>query len=365
MIIELNKIKVKELADGYKDKNEEGVVGYGGKLDIRPPYQREFIYSGEQRGSVIDSIFKEYPLNVMYWAVNEDGGFEIIDGQQRTISICQYIHGDFSHNGLMFLNHREDIREKILNYELMVYFCEGTPTEKLEWFRIINIAGAKLTDQEMLNAVFHGPFVSKARKYFSKSGCPAYSIGNRYVIGNVNRQDFLEEALNWISGGNIQDYMSRAQNKEEHADLLFIYFEKVIKWIEKTFPKYRNEMKGVDWGFLFSQHLHWSNGKPPNPIKLEKEIADLMENEDIKRKKGIYYYVLNRDPRELNLRTFTSAQKRTQYEKQGGICAITGVPYEIEDMEGDHIIPWSRGGKTTIDNLQMVSKEANRAKSNN
>jgi len=195
MKIELKEITVRELANGYKDNAEEGVVGYGGKLDIRPLYQREFIYKDKQRDAVIDTITKKFPLNTMYWSVRKDGNYEIIDGQQRTISVCQYVKGDFSIDGLAFHNLPKDKQEQILNYRLMIYFCSGTPSERLDWFRIINIAGEKLTDQELKNAVYAGSFVSDAKRYFSKNGCVAYQIGSDFLSGSAIRQEYLETAL--------------------------------------------------------------------------------------------------------------------------------------------------------------------------
>jgi len=227
MIIELKKIKVRELTNGFEDNNEDGVIGYGGKLDIRPPYQREFIYKDKQRDAVIDTITKEFPLNVMYWAVREDGGFEIIDGQQRTISACQYVSGDFSVDGLAFHNLTKDKKEQILNYELTIYFCSGADSEKLEWFKIINIAGERLTDQELRNAVYSGSWVSDVKRYFSKNGCPAYGIGSDYLNGSPIRQEYLETAIKWISKEKIEDYMSKHQH-DQNASALWRYFQDVI-----------------------------------------------------------------------------------------------------------------------------------------
>ena len=187
MKIKMKNITVKELADGYKDNQEGGVIGFGGKLDIRPPYQREFIYKDAQRDAVIDTIVKGYPLNVMYWSLRADGNYEVIDGQQRTISICQYVEGDFSttigntDGNRFFHNLPNDEQQKILDYELMVYECEGTDSEKLEWFKIINIAGLKLKDQELRNAIYSGSWVTDAKRYFSKNECPAYKIGHKYL----------------------------------------------------------------------------------------------------------------------------------------------------------------------------------------
>ena len=358
MKIELKEITVRELTDGYKNNDEEGVVGYGGKLDIRPPYQREFIYKDKQRDAVIDTITKGFPLNVMYWAVREDGRFEVIDGQQRTISICQYVSGDFSFKKRYFHNLKKDEQEQILNYKLMIYFCEGTDSEKLEWFRTINIAGEKLTDQELRNAVYSGSWVSDAKRRFSKNGCAAYQIGKDYLNGVAIRQEYLETAIDWISGGKIEEYMATHQH-DPNANELWLYFESVINWVKATFPKYRKEMKGVPWGLLYNE---FKDVKLDHEA-LETEIARLMEDEDVTNKKGIYEYVLTRKEKYLNLRAFSDKQKQEAYERQKGICPRCGKYFEFEQMEADHITPWHLGGKTTAENCQMLCREDNRRKS--
>ncbi len=195
MIIKLKKITVRDLVEDYRDDGEGGVCGYGGKLDIRPPFQREFVYKDKQRNAVVETINQGFPLNVMYWAVREDGTYEVIDGQQRTISVAQYVEGDYSLDGLYFDNLQDDEQERILNYPLQVYICEGTDSEKLNWFKTINIAGAKLTDQELRNAVYAGSWVSDAKRYFSKPSGPAYAVGNKYVNGSPIRQEYLEIAI--------------------------------------------------------------------------------------------------------------------------------------------------------------------------
>lgn len=355
MNIELKEIKVRDLTKGYEDNQEDGVIGYDGKLDIRPPYQREFIYKDKQRDAVIDTITKKFPLNVMYWAVREDGEFEIIDGQQRTISICQYVNNDFSINGLAFHNLPKDKQEEILDYELMVYFCEGTDSEKLEWFKTINIAGEKLTDQELRNAVYSGSWVTDAKRYFSKNSRP--KIGDEYLGGSANRQEFLETAIKWISEDQIEDYMSKNQH-EPNANELWLYFQSVINWVKAVFPKYRREMKGIDWGFLYNEF----KDQKYDSAKLETEVSKLMEDEDVGNKKGIYTYVLTRKEKYLNIRAFSPNQRREAYERQKGICPVKRKHYAIEEMEADHITPWHLGGKTTAENCQMLSKEANREK---
>lgn len=358
MKIELKEITVRELANGYEDNDEAGVTGYGGKLDIRPPYQREFIYKDKQRDAVIDTITKDFPLNVMYWAVREDGNFEIIDGQQRTISICQYVEGDFSFNGRYFHNLQKDEKEKILNYKLMVYFCSGTDSERLEWFKTINIAGEELTDQELRNAVYSGSWVTDAKRHFSKNGCPAYGLGGDYLKGSAIRQDYLETTIKWISEGDIEGYMAKHQHKP-NANSLWLYFQSVIAWVQATFPKYRKEMKGIPWGDLYNVF----KDQEFDPKKLEAEISRLMEDEDVTNKKGIYSYVLDAQEKHLNIRTFSNNQKREAYERQKGICPVCKEHFEIEEMEGDHITPWHEGGRTSAENCQMLCKEDNRRKS--
>ena len=358
MEIELKKIKVKDLVENYSDKDHEGVFGYGGKLDIRPQYQREFVYNPDQRSAVINSIFEDYPLNVMYWAVREDGRFEVIDGQQRTISICQYVVGDFSFNERYFHNLQNDEKDKINNYELMIYFCKGSDSEKLSWFKIINIAGEKLLNQELLNAVYSGPWVTDLKRYFSKNGCPAYDLGNKYLKGSPIRQDYLETILKWKSDNKIEDYMGLHQHDSD-ANEIWLYFQSIINWVQAIFPKYRKEMKGVDWGYLYDKF----NKKKIDYKIIEEEISRLMQDRDVTKKSGIYFYVLTREEKYLNLRAFDENHKREAYEKQKGICPICEKHFSIDEMEADHIDPWSSGGATISENCQMLCKEDNRRKS--
>ncbi len=357
MDVKLVEVTVRELADGYEDNNEGGVVGYGGKLDVRPPFQREFIYKDKQRDAVVDTVTKGFPLNVMYWAVRDDGGFEIIDGQQRTIALCQYVIGDFAFDDRYFHNLQDDEQQQILDYPLTVYRCTGADSEKLQWFKTINIAGEELTDQELRNAVYHGSWVSDAKRYFSKTGCPAFGLASDYMTGTPIRQDYLETVIGWISDGDIEDYMGRHQNDPDAKDL-WKYFQRVIAWVEATFTNKRREMKGIDWGWLFGQY-----GKAKlNADQLEDEIVQLMMDDDIGRKKGIYTYVLTREEKHLNIRAFTPAQKRSAYERQKGICPFCDKPFAFEEMEADHITPWHEGGKTVPENCQMLCRKDNRLK---
>jgi len=366
MKIDLHKIPIRKVVADYKDSAEEGVVAYNGKLDIRPKYQREFVYKEKQRNAVIETIKNSFPLNVMYWMIRDDGGYEVLDGQQRTISIGQYVTGDFSLNDRFFHNLTKEEQDKILDYELMIYFCEGTDKERLDWFRIINIAGEKLTDQEIRNAVYTGPWLSDAKLKFSKTNCAAYLLANdggQLVSGSPIRQEYLETALAWINGSKIEDYMAKHQH-DKNANELWEYFQKVIAWTREIFPHYRREMSNVPWGELYNQFKN----KKFDFKKLEKEITELMQDEDVTKKSGIYEYVLTRNEKFLNIRAFTDKMKREAYERQKGICPHCKgenkkKKWEIEEMEADHIKPWHEGGKTTAENCQMLCKEHNRTKS--
>lgn len=366
MKIELHRIPVREVISGYEDRAELGVSAYDGKLDIRPKYQREFVYTGEQRDAVIDTVRNNFPLNVMYWMVNDNGGFEVLDGQQRTISIGQYVNGDFSVNGLMFHNLTKEEQNQILDYELMVYHCEGTDRERLDWFETINIAGEKLTDQELRNAVYTGPWLSDAKLKFSKTNCAAYLLANdggTLLKGSPIRQEYLEKVLSWISGGEIREYMARHQHDQD-AEELWRYFQDVVDWVRKAFPKYRHEMRGVEWGVLYNEF----RGASLDPSRIEMEVSKLMQDPDVTKKSGIYQYVLNRQEKWLSIRDFSANERREAYERQSGICAARAAVcgnrhFEIEEMEADHITPWSQGGKTNSDNCQMVCREDNRRKS--
>jgi 5-methylcytosine-specific restriction endonuclease McrA len=361
MKIELKNITVRDLVEGYVDEQEEGVRGYGGKLDIRPAYQREFIYGEKLRNEVIHTVRRNFPLHTMYWAVSEDG-FELMDGQQRTISICQYVAGDFSvlvdGNPAGFVNLPPDKKQQILDYELSIYVCEGTESEKLDWFKIINIAGLKLTDQELRNAIYTGPWLADAKKWFSKTGCPAYAIGEKYVNGSAIRQEILEKAIEWISADKVEDYMAAHQHDKD-AQELWQHYQAVIGWAERIFPTYRRIMKGLDWGKFYREH----KDDKLNAADLEKQIVALIEDDEVESKKGIYEYLLTGNEKALNLRAFSDKLKIAAYEKQKGICPVCTKQFEIGQMEADHIVPWSKGGKTVQENCQMLCMLHNRTKS--
>ena len=368
MKITTKEVTVEELFNGYEDNGENGVVGYGGKLDIRPAFQREFVYDEKHRDAVIDTLRKGFPLNVMYWAKTSDG-WEVLDGQQRTLSICQYLNKEFSvknaNGNPQYIHNIKKSNpteyEAMMKYKLTVYECEGTHEEKLEWFKVINIAGMTLTDQELRNAVYSGSWLSDAKRYFSKSNCAGYNLSKDYINGKVNRQEILETAIEWIAnrdGITIEDYMAEHQNDAD-AQAMWIYFQDVINWVKSRFPNYRKEMKGVDWGFLYKNYGSVSL----NPKETEEKIKALMIDEDVTKKSGIYPYILTGQEKYLSIRAFTDNMKREAYERQEGKCAKCGKPFDIEEMEADHIDPWHDGGTTTADNCQMLCKHCNRTKS--
>ena len=369
-------IKVSDVVNGYVDLNDDGVFGYGGKLTIRPNFQREFVYNEKQRNEVIVSVFKRRPLNAMYWSKNvDDSGndtYELIDGQQRTISICQYVKDTFAAildgNARYFHNLTNEEQKRILDYELLVEICEGTEAQKLEWFRTINIANAVLTDQELRNATYCGPWVSDAKLYFSKRGCVAYKSADGYIKGNSIRQEYLEKVISWAVDkdnlSSIEEYMALHQHDTDASEL-WRYFTSVIKWAKELFPK---KIKGVtdsqDWGLLYNKY----KDNFYDSTKLSKELDELLQDDDVTKHSGTIPYLLSdrsiNYEKYLSIRAFTENQKRRAYERQNHKCPICGKEFAFEDMQGDHIIPWSQGGHTTDDNLQMLCKDCNRHKAN-
>lgn len=367
MKIELHQVTIRELTDGYNDMDDEGVVAYGGKLNVRPKYQRNFVYGENARNEVIRSIMKGYPINVMYWAKNEDGTFEMLDGQQRTISICDFVGKKFSINAAYFQTLTDDEREKFLDYQLQVYFCEGTDKEKLEWFKIINIATMVLTAQELRNAVYTGEWLTDAKRKFSKRNCVASRLNDGFVSGDPNRQALLENVLLWAAeaegiGGQKDDqicqYMANHQYDKD-ANREWQYFQDIIYWAKKVFENPRHILKGQPWGEYYNKYHETFY----NSSEVETTVARLMKDDDVTNKKGIVEYVLDKDERHLSLRAFTQAQKEQMYEQQQGICPGCGKHFEIYEMEADHKQAWSKGGKTELANGQMLCEECNRKKS--
>ena len=367
MDIELQKIPIRELVKGYENKGDDGANGYDGKLDIRPPYQREFIYSPKQQVAVIDSVLRDFPLNVMYWVDRGDDTYEMLDGQQRTLSICDYVEGvfmvpDLSGNPHHFHGLPKDQQNQILNYDLLIYFCKGNETERLNWFEIINISGERLNHQEMRNAIYSGPWVSDARSRFSRPNSPAKGLAGNYVKGSHIRQDFLQKAIEWKckKGESIEHFMERHRNKSSAVGL-WNHFCAVISWVEAIF-QYRSSMKGVDWGGLYQEYKN----DEFDLDHLERRVAELHLDEEVQRQSGIYHYVLAGEKRDaehyLDLRAFSQNMKRAAYEEQGGICKTCEKKFRLSKMEGDHIVPWREGGRTVRENLQMLCKPCNRRK---
>ena len=374
MKIDMMPITVRELYNGYQDNEELGVYAFSGKLCCRPPYQREFIYDTNEQEAVIQTVRKGFPLNIMYWCADNAGNYELLDGQQRTLSICRYVKGLFSVNidghPKTFKNLTGKEQNQILDYQLMVYVCTGDESEKLEWFRVINIAGLELTQQELRNAIYTGSWVTKAKKIFSKSNGAACQIGNRFLSGEVNRQAYLEKAIKWkldydnrTSGTEyktIEDYMSVHQH-DETAEPLWKYFEEVIEWVQTVFPKYHKDMSGLEWGLLYNEYM----GEKYDPELMEQQYQELYADDDVTKKKGIYEYLLSGKTKEkcLSIRAFTDTQKRKAYKKQQGICPYCKKHFELEEMHGDHITAWSKGGRTIDENLQMLCRDCNLKKS--
>lgn len=370
MTIKQIEVTVGEITRGYINNDEQGVRGYGGQLDIRPPYQREFIYNEKEQKAVITTILNGYPLNVMYWVKRSDDAecpYEVMDGQQRTLSICEYIDGKFSYDFKNFFNQPEDIQQKILNYKLTVYVCEGAPSEKLSWFKTINIAGKALNEQEINNAIYAGPFVTDAKRHFSKSNCAAYRLAKDLVNGTPIRQDFFKKALEWMAehevregkNTNAVDYMARHQH-DPNANNLWSYFQTVINWAITNFDmrRFRKIMKGLDWAWLYDKY----GTETLDTAVLGQRISTLMQDGEIQRQSGIIPYVLTGDEHYLDLRAFPDNIKIAAWERQGHKCAVCGEEFDIEFMEGDHITPWCDGGRTTEDNCQMLCRECNRRK---
>ena len=378
------KIKVADLTAGYVDDGDGGVYGYHGKLCIRPCYQREFVFSDKKRDEVIHTVRKNAPLSIMYWNKTGDDTYEVLDGQQRTISLGQYLNGDFAikinGNDKFFHNLTDTEKQQIQDYELTVYVCEGTEEEKLEWFKVINIAGETLTNQELLNATYAGTWLADAKNFFSKRNCVAGQFADGYIKGNPIRQDYLEKALAWIadrdgieSGGK---YMAIHQHDADANDL-WVYFQEVIGWAKRMFPNMSKKLtEGQDWGILYNKYRN----KTYNTNEMRTLIDRLLQDEDVTKQTGIIPYVLSdrtkHDERYLSIRAFSEQMKRRVYERQTAsarqngtsncpFCASQNVTtiYAFEEMQGDHIIPWSQGGRTVEDNCQMLCQRCNNDKS--
>lgn len=366
MKIEQRNIAVQDIFYGYVDKDDDGVFAYGGRLTIRPPYQREFVYDDKQQKAVIDTVLKGYPLNVMYWVKTGEDQYEILDGQQRTLSVMRYLSHDFQivddDGQAYYCDALPDQRyEALLQYRFLIYVCEGTDAEKLEWFNIVNISGVALTPQELRNSVYTGRWLSDAKLHFSKRDCVAKRIGDRYITGDPNRQELLEKAIEGISElqgiGSVDKYMTRHRS-DDNAKELWEYYQNVIEWIEKVFPTYHKNMKGLDW-------LHYYNIYHNNDYAiLNEEVDKLMEDDEVGRKSGIYQYLLAKYAHEpepnaekyLNLKSFDTYAKKYAYDRQNGCCANCNTHYDRKEMEAVRIVPWSEGGVAQKENCKLLCK---------
>lgn len=370
MTIKQIEVTVGDIARGYINNEEQGVRGYGGQLDIRPPYQREFIYNENEQQAVISTILKGYPLNVMYWVRRSEDAecpYEVMDGQQRTLSLCEYVDGKFAYDFKNFFNQPADIQKLILDYPLTIYLCEGEPSEKLEWFKTINIAGKPLNEQEINNAVYAGPFVTDAKRHFSKSNCGAYRLGKDLVNGTPIRQEFLKKALEWMAEHETREgkpqsvvgYMAEHQH-DPNANNLWTYFQNILNWTITNFDlkKFKKIMKGLNWALYYDKY----HSTTLDTADLASRISKLILDSDVQKQMGIIPYVLTGDERHLDLRSFPEDIKLAVWEKQHHICPSCQKEFDYEFMEGDHITPWREGGRTVIENCQMLCRECNRRK---
>lgn len=362
---EIAKIKLSEIFNGYSE-TANSVVGMGGLLNIQPAFQREFIYPLDKQEACIHTILKDCTLGLLTWFENDNkGSYELGDGKQRLTSACNYVSGKYpitlDGKPMFFFNLPAETQKKIMDYEFLVVIVSGTAQEKLDWFKIINTAGAVLTTQELRNASYTGPWLESAKQYFSKPNCPAYNLGSKYLSGTLNRQDYLETALEWASSGDPEGYMAKHQ-KDSDATELWDHFDKVLKWFKSIFPDYKKEMNGLPLGRLYDEY----HGNTYDPVVLKGGIDRLYMDDDVTKKSGIFEYLLSSKIKErvLSIRSFTDSQKASAYARQGGICPRCGKHFEITEMQGDHIIPWSKGGKTIPDNLQMLCTDCNRTKTN-
>ncbi len=378
-------ITVKDICDGfvYNELEGKGLFGLSGKLTIQPEYQRNYIYAdGKKDVAVIESILKGYPLGLIYFNKVSNDVLEVLDGQQRITSFGRYVTGKFAikdENGMeqYFGGIASDKQSKILETKLLIYECEGTESEIKEWFKTINIAGIPLNQQELLNAVYSGNFVTLGKAEFSNSQNSNIQKWSAYISGSVNRQAFLECALDWVSKGNIGDYMS-LHRYDKNITELKAYFNSVIDWVSTVFVDVESEMQGLDWGRLYEEH----HKKSYNPAKVSKEVKSLYGDSYIKNRKGIFEYILGGsvDTKLLDVRVFDEATKKSVYTAQTtkaessgkSNCPLCAVGHDVNkskiwklnEMDADHVAAWSKGGATNIKNCQMLCKTHNRAKGN-
>lgn len=378
-------IKIKDICEGfvYNDLEGKGLFGLSGKLTIQPEYQRNYIYAdGKKDVAVIESILKGYPLGLIYFVKVDDNKFEVLDGQQRITSFGRYVTNKFAvkdENGMeqYFDGIAKDKMQKILETPLLIYECEGKESEIKEWFKTINIAGVPLSEQELNNAIYSGPFVTLAKEEFSNSQNANVQKWSAYIKGSVNRQHFLERALDWVSKGNISDYMSR-HRYDNNIKELKNYFNSVIDWVAVTFVDVESEMCGLEWGRLYEQYHKTGY----DPKKISVHVQELYADSYVKNRRGIFEYILggSTDTKLLEVRVFDEATKKSVYAKQKAeaekkvisncpLCAVGNNTnktkiWPLAEMDADHVSAWSKGGATDIKNCEMLCKTHNRAKGN-
>lgn len=386
METKLRTYTIGEICEGfvYNELEGKGLYGLAGKLTIQPEYQRNYIYAdGKKDVAVVQSVLHQYPLGVFYFNKTDDGRLEVLDGQQRITSLGRYVTGKFGivdDRGITQYfedSLSEELRQQFLNTELLVYECEGTENEIRKWFETVNIAGVPLNNQELLNAVYSGKFVTLAKEEFSNSQNSKIQKWSHFIAGSVNRQDYLERALQWVSRGNVMDYMSR-HRRDDNITELKQYFNCVIDWITSVFTDVESEMRGLEWGRLYETY----HTKPYNPTEISQKVHELYGDPFVKSRKGIFEYVLGgcENKKLLDIRIFDESTKRKVYQQQTDKAKAEGVsncPYcaighdqnarriwNLAEMDADHVTAWSKGGSTNIENCQMLCKTHNRAKGN-
>lgn len=380
-------ITVEDICDGfvYNELEGKGLFGLSGKLTIQPEYQRNYIYAsdgGKREAAVIESVLKGYPLGLIYFNTVAKDTFEVLDGQQRITSLGRFVTEKFAisdESGMPqhFSGLAKDKKVKILGTKLLIYECEGTESEIKEWFRTINIAGVPLNDQELLNAVYSGPFVTLGKEAFSNSQNANIQKWSAYVAGSANRQDFLERALEWVSRGAVGEYMSK-HRFDTNIKELAAYFNSVIDWVSSVFSDVESEMRGLEWGRLYETY----HGKAYDPKKVSTEVRRLYADPYVKNRRGVFEYILggSTDTKLIEVRVFDDATKKAMYAEQTAnaerkgesncpLCALghdanKGKVWKLAEMDADHVSAWSKGGATSTKNCQMLCKTHNRAKGN-
>ena len=378
-------ITVRDICAGfiYNDYEGKGLYGLSGKLVIQPEYQRNYIYAdGKRDVAVIESVLKQYPLGLIYFNKRDDNTFEVLDGQQRITSLGRFVTNKLAiidENGLPhnFEGLAKDLQERILDTKLLIYECEGTESEIKEWFKTINIAGVPLKNQELLNAIFSGPFVTRCKEEFSNSKNANIQKWSAYISGAVDRQDFLERALQWVSRDNVELYMS-SHRYDTNIDEIKTYFNSVIEWVSAVFIDVESEMCGLKWGHLYETYHHL----PYDPQEVSAKVRELYSDSYVKNRKGVFEYILGgmQDTKLLDVRVFDDATKKKVYTQQTEAAKAKGISncphcamghdanrtkiWKLSEMDADHVTAWSKGGATDISNCQMLCKTHNRAKGN-